>query len=67
MRTLQLVFIVDLLKLSGVSPQRPPARDILQSVALAGPSEPPRAETPRDLPVPVQRQAEGGLHKSLPL
>lgn len=34
---------------------------------MARSPEPSRAQAARDMPVSVQREAEGGMHKSLPL
>ena len=51
----------------GVTSEGPAARHLLPRVALAGPSESPRAEGSRLLRVSVLGQAEGGLHQPLPL
>ena len=46
--------------LSGFPPEGVAARDLLPRVAVAGPPEPPRAQTPRHLRVPLQQQTDGG-------
>lgn len=51
----------------GFTPERPTPRHLLSGLALARPTEPPRAQTLGDLPVPLQCETEGGLHQSVPL
>lgn len=52
---------------AGFPPKRFTPRDLLQSVALAGPPVPPRAEALGGLRVSLRLQAEGGLHQPVSL
>ena len=51
----------------GVASQGSSARHLLPGVALARPPVAPRAQGRAVLQVPVQLEAEGGLHQSVPL
>lgn len=52
---------------SGFTSERIAARHILSGLALAGSAKPPRTEGARLLPVPLQCQAQRGLHQSISL
>ncbi len=52
---------------AGLTPEGSSARDLLPRVALARPADAPRAQAARLLQVPLQRQAQGGLHQPVPL
>jgi hypothetical protein len=51
----------------GFTQEGPAPRDLLPRVALARPAVAPRAEAAGHLRVPLQLEADGGVHQSLPL
>ncbi len=52
---------------AGFPQERSASCNLLQSVALAGPPVPPRAQAPGGVRVPVWLQTEGGLHQPISL
>lgn len=52
---------------TGFPQERPASRHLLQSVALARPPVPSRAQAPGGVRVPVWLQTEGGLHQPISL